>query len=159
MAVGFTGGAGLKKALANIEAKLATAKSVRVGFLEDAKYPDGTQVAYVAAIQNFGAPEANIPARPFFSNMVREKSPGWGKSLADVLKENDYDAKKALGLMGAGIKDQLQQSITDTNDPPLKPATIKAKGFATPLIYTSDMLHSVGYQVDGGAHVLVNDKA
>ncbi len=50
----LTGG---KKVLAELKIaadKLNRAHSVDVGFLPDAKYPDGTPVAYVAAIQEFG---------------------------------------------------------------------------------------------------------
>ena len=50
--------------------------------------------------------------------------------------------------MGEGIKGQLQQSIRDTNAPPLAPATVSAKGFAKPLIDSSNMINSVDYEVD-----------
>jgi hypothetical protein len=43
----------------------------------------------------------------------------------------------------------LQQSIRDTNDPPLAQATIARKGFAKPLIDTSVMINSVDYEVEG----------
>jgi hypothetical protein len=103
----------------------------------------------VAAIQNFGAPAANIPARPFFSNMVRTKSPTWGESLGNLLQKANYDGQKALNGLGYGISAQLQQSIEDTNSPPLSPATIAAKGVSKPLIDTGHMQNSVQYDVDG----------
>jgi hypothetical protein len=120
----MSGGKGLEDVLRKIEAGVSKGKGVHVGFLENATYPDGTKVAMVAAIQNYGAPAASIPARPFFSGMVREKSPGWGDSLTKVLKSTDYDAKQALGLMGEGIKGQLQQSIADTDAPALSQITL-----------------------------------
>lgn len=175
--VEFKGGDGLERALDGIIRRLGTGDDLRVGFLEGSKYPDGTLVAQVAAIQNFGAPAASIPARPFFSDMVRDKSPAWGKELASVLKAANYDARVALERMGARIAAQLQQSIVDTYSPPLSPVTLmlrsmfwsnpgditgKAVGIAAakvaagesnngastkPLVWTGHLLQSVAYEV------------
>ncbi len=131
--------------LRDIGKRVSDPATLRVGFLEGATYPDGTSVPTVAAVQNFGA--GNIPPRPFFSNMIENKSPGWGKSLAEILKANRYHAKASLELMGQGIAGQLRQSIVDTNSPPLADATIARKGFAKPLIDTSNMINSVDSEV------------
>lgn len=141
------GGDKLDKALADIARRIGRGGAVKVGFLEDAKYPNGTSVALVAAVQNFGAPARGIPARPFFSNMVEEKAPGWGPALGACLRQTGNDVPAALALMGEGIKGQLQQSIRDTNAPPLAEATIDRKGFDKPLVDTGHMLNSVGYEV------------
>jgi len=76
----LTGGGKLEGFLAGIGRRLASGDAVKVGFLEGSTYPDGTPTALVAAIQNFGAPARGIPPRPFFSNMVTAKSPGWAKA-------------------------------------------------------------------------------
>jgi hypothetical protein len=143
----LTGGGKLEMVLKGIAERAGKPGTVRVGFLEGATYPDGTSVATVAAIQNYGAPGANIPARPFFSNMVKEKSPNWGKSLGQVLVAANYDATLALGRMGEGIKGQLEQAILDTTSPPLAKETVDAKGFSKPLEDTGHMLDSVGFEV------------
>lgn len=142
------GGDKLKAALAAISRKVASGGALKVGFLEGATYPDGTSVPMVAAVQNFGAPSRGIPPRPFFTNMVSDKSPGWGPSLGRILANNDMDVGRSLALMGEGIKGQLQQSIRDTNEPPLAQSTIDRKGFDKPLVDTGHMLNSVGYEVD-----------
>lgn len=142
------GGDKLEKALAELTLKINNAATLKVGFLSKAKYPDGTPVALVAAVQDYGAPRAGIPPRPFFRNMVKAKSPEWPKAIAGLLKTHDYDATVVLRLTGEAIKGQLQASIRDTNAPPLKPATIKRKGFAKPLVDTGQMLNSVDYNVD-----------
>ena len=117
-----SGGDRLEKYLEGLSKRVKSAAKLKVGFLAGGAYPDGTSVAMVAALQNFGT--GSIPPRPFFSNMVREKSPNWGVQLADLLKRNDYDAAKALALMGEGVKAQLRQSIVDTFDPPLSEITL-----------------------------------
>ncbi len=121
-------------------------KKVSVGFLEGATYPDGTSVATVAAAQEFGTD--TIPPRPFFRSMVAAKQGEWGPALAVQLTKTGFDVEKSLRRAGEGIKGQLQQSILDTNSPPLAESTVKAKGFDKPLIDTGVMLRSVDYRVD-----------
>jgi hypothetical protein len=142
------GGDKLEKALAELTVKINNAATLKVGFLSGAKYPDGTPVAMIAAIQDYGAPRAGIPPRPFFRNMVREKSPEWSEAMARLLKANDYDATKTLKLTGEAIKGQLQTAIRDFVGVPLKPATIKRKKFDKQLVDTGHMLNSVDYNVE-----------
>lgn len=145
--VKIRGGDQLEKRLKEIAANVKKASSVQVGFLENAKYPDGTPVALVAVVQDFGSPANNIPPRPFFRNMVAEKSKDWGDQTAAVLKGASFDSEVAMERMGMLIKGQLQTSITTFEGAPLKPATIAAKGFDKQLIDTGHMLHSVDYRV------------
>lgn len=146
--VAITGDKAVQRRLEEIAALLGNGGGVRVGFLEGATYPGGTPVALVAAIHNFGAPAAGIPPRPFFSNMIADKSPEWGPAIGQLMVDNDYDVAKVLALAGEAIAGQLRQSIVDTNSPPLKEATIRRKGFDKPLIgVTGTMLNSVRYEV------------
>lgn len=135
--------------LKSLADRLGKPATLKVGFLSGATYPDGTPVALVAAVQNFGAPSRGIPPRPFFTNMVDEKSPTWGDAMAKQMRATDNDARGALQRMGEGIKGQLQQAIRDFGGAPLAPATVKRKGFDKALIDTSHMLNSVDYSVEG----------
>jgi hypothetical protein len=143
----ISGGDKLDAALNRIAQGLKRGGTVRVGFLENATYPDGTSVSLVAAINEFGAPSRGQPPRPFFRRMIAAKSGEWPKAIEGLLKANDYDTKRVLALMGEGIKGQLQQSIVDLVEPPLKPSTIARKGSSKPLIDTGHMLNSVDYEV------------
>lgn len=142
------GGDRFEAALHDLSQKLDKRGQVKVGFLENATYPDGKKVAMIAAIQDFGAPARGIPPRPFFRNMVAAKQAEWPGAIAGLLRANGNDVQKTLEQTGAAIAGQLRQSIVDTNDPPLKPATIKRKGFEKPLIDTGHMLQSVDYAVE-----------
>lgn len=142
------GGSKAAKVLERIAVAAKRAQRVRVGFLSDATYPDGTSVAMVAAIQDFGAPRAGIPPRPFFRNMIAAKSKDWPEAVGRLLIANNFDAQRTLEQAGEAIAGQLRQSIHDTNSPPLKPATIRGKGFAKPLIDTSVMINSVSSEVE-----------
>ncbi|EAW4991494.1 hypothetical protein QDX92_003125 [Salmonella enterica] len=57
-----TGGRQFRQKLKQVAADLSSGKKLKVGFLEGATYPDGTPVAYIAAINEFGG-SAVIPAR------------------------------------------------------------------------------------------------
>lgn len=145
--VAITGDKAVQRRLEEIAALLGNGGGVRVGFLEGATYPGGTPVAMIAAIHNFGAPRAGIPPRPFFSNMIVDKSPEWGPAIGQLMVDNDYDVARVLALSGEAIAGQLRQSIVDTNSPPLAESTIARKGHSKPLVDTAHMLQSVSYEV------------
>jgi hypothetical protein len=143
------GGSGsLQKYLQSLQSKLGKEPEVRVGFLSDATYPDtGESVALVAYANEYGDSAHGRPPRPFMRNTIAAHKGEWGKAVALNLRATGYDAKKTLDRMGQGIAGQMKQSIIDLTDPPLAPSTIARKGFDKPLIDTSHMLNSVGYEV------------
>jgi hypothetical protein len=143
------GGAKLQAALAEISRKVARPATLAVGFLASATYPDGKPVAMIAAIQNWGAPSRGIPPRPFFQLFLDRGNTSWGPALGLNLRAARYDTNLALSRMGEGMVGHLRQAIVDTNSPPLKPATIARKGFATPLIDTGHMLNSADWELRG----------
>lgn len=144
----LSGGSALDNALRDLARKLTTGQlELQVGFMSDATYPDGTPVAEIAAIQEFGAPAANIPPRPFFRNMIKEHEAEWGPTISKLLQRTNFDPRRTLSLLGEVIVGDLKQSITDTNAPPLAPATIRRKGFDKPLVDTAHMQNSVTYRV------------
>lgn len=145
--VAIRGGDRLEGALEKISRLIGGGGFVRVGFLESATYPGGTPVAMVAVMLDLGAPAAGIPPRPFFRNMIVDKSPEWGSAIGGLLTANNYDIEKVLSLAGEAIAGQLRQSIVDTNSPPLAESTIRRKGHSKPLVDTGHMLQSVSYEV------------
>lgn len=146
----LSGGDELQKRLAEIATNLGDGKTLRVGFLEGATYPDGKSVPMIAAANEFGDPAMNRPPRPFFRNMIADKSPEWPEDLVKIAEATGYEAETMLGLMGEHIKGQLQGSIRDLMEPALSPVTIAKKGFSKPLIETSHMLNSVDYDIKDG---------
>lgn len=146
----FSGGDALERKLAEMAEKLGEGKVLRVGFLENATYPDGQQVAMVAAANEFGNPANNQPPRPFFRNMIADNKDNWPDDIGRIAQATGFDGEQTLGLMGEHIKGQLQQSIRELMEPPLSPVTIEKKGFDKPLIYTGHMLNSVDYDIRDG---------
>lgn len=144
----FRGGERLEAELRKVAEGLGNGGTLRVGFLENAKYPDGKSVAMIGMIQNFGAPAAGIPPRPFFTNWIANKQDEWPAGIALQLRANGWDIRRTLTVVGAALRGQLQQSIRDTNSPPLAQSTIDRKGFSKPLIETSHMINSVDFEIE-----------
>ena len=131
----------------------------------------------VAATQNFGAPGAGIPPRPFFNKFIADNSDEWGAQLARLLQGSNFDVEKSLNIMGMGMVGQLQTAIIETNEPPLSPVTlllrsrfptgdyeaadvwqafadvaagetpVNSSTGAKPLVWSGHMLQSVDYEV------------
>ncbi len=148
----------LKAALEKLSGK---AKVVRVGFLEEATYPnvDGeplpvAQVAYWNEYGTTGEIDVegggffhHIPPRPFFRKTIAEHSSEWGKQAAQLLKSNNYDVDITLNKLGEHIKGQITEAILTYEDPPNAPSTIKKKGFNAPLRDTGTMSKLISYEV------------
>ena len=119
-----------------------------VGFFESARYPDGTPVAQVAAINEFGA--GAIPERPFFRQaMAGAKRDLTPKTLAALRRGPGMVVDRAeAGRIGLFLVDRLQVSITTLRSPPNAPSTVKAKGSSNPLIDTAFMRNSATWRVE-----------
>ena len=77
-------------------------REAKVGFFPGAAYEDGTPVAYVASIQEFGAPDQNIPPRPFMRPTVEDKKGEWSAAIADgiraVVRSQVGASSRTLGI-------------------------------------------------------------
>ena len=118
----------------------------QVGFPSGINYEDGTSVAYVAAIQEFGAPAAGIPARPFMQPTVREKKDYWTKVIQSQIpkvvlgKMTAFDVLDMVGIVAAA---DIQTKISSIYSPPNAPSTLARKNGTKPLVDTGLMLASV----------------
>lgn len=145
--------------LNNIEGQIS-GKSLYVGFVDGATYPDGTSVADVAIQNEVGDPAKNRPPRPFFRNAISSKESQWEKSMLDGLRAG-YDGDNVMEIMGAVIAADIRESIIQLTSPALSPVTIdlrrNAKWRASqdkpvnmsvkPLEDTKRMLNSVTYEL------------
>jgi hypothetical protein len=126
----LTGGDKLGKALELIAAKAKDSVVVRVGFPVGATEPDGQPTALIAFLNEFGKTVRSKDGdyyqmpRPFFRRMVAKCSPDWPEQLRKALKASEYDAVKALSIMGEEMASALKESINTLYDPPLAPSMI-----------------------------------
>jgi len=136
------------KALQDRLAKLKSGKSLKVGIVESATYPDGTSVATVAATNEFGNPANNQPPRPFMRNTIERRSGEWGDTLVSAVNHTNGDMRTALALLGEKMTGDIKEEINTLTEPALAESTIKAKGFDKPLIHTGFMRDRIDYKVD-----------
>lgn len=121
----------------------------KVGWFETAHYPDGTPVAYVATIHEFGT--SKTPARPFMRPAVQDHGAEWIESLAQGVAASlrggpsPEQVLEVVTLQAAGDVAQKIQAVTS---PALSPVTIARKGHDKPLVDTGQMLQSVTGKVE-----------
>lgn len=122
---------------------------LEVGFFEEARYEDGTQVAQVAQ-WNFEGTSSH-PPRPAFQQSIlapierNQYKKMFDAAIGQAIKTGSFlNAYKAIGFQLQAI---LKQSITEWSTPPNSPRTIAEKGFNDPLIDTGLMRDSVDFKV------------
>lgn len=120
---------------------------VKVGVLENSKYPDGTSVPTVAYKNEYGF--ENIPPRPFFRETIKNEKSNWSE-LAQKSVKAGYSIEHILGLVGAQMQTDIQHSIMTWTTPPNAPYTVAKKGFNSPLRDTMLMHDSIKFEVVEG---------
>lgn len=101
-----------------------------VGWLDSAKYPDGTPVALVAQTQEYGSTKQHIPPRPFVRPTIAAQNNEWSRQMGlgvrAVARGNitPVNVFTAIGELAAG---DVRQTITSITSPPLEESTKKAR--------------------------------
>lgn len=111
-------------------AQLFEGSVAKVGIPAGKTYPDGTSIAYVATIQEFGAPEVNIPPRPAFRLTRAAKYREWAKQMgegAQAVVQRRISLDGMLDAVGQVAAADIVQTIANRIAPPLKPATVDAR--------------------------------
>lgn len=133
-------------------------KKLEVGFFEHSRYKDGTPVAGVASVQEFGSVANRIPPRPFFNPAIEGNEKKYTKLMAKNFErviEGNLTTEQALGQLGEFAKGDIQQSIRAVDSPPLSERTLaararknsKGKASTKPLVDTGLMIQSVDHEV------------
>jgi len=146
--VTFSGGDKIKALFQN--AGKGGVKSVDVGVFAGAKYQDGTPVALVATVNEFGSEDGVIPERPAFRNANKSNE----DSLIKIIKSNVDPETMVIdpvtaGKVGVAHESAVKKSIVDLKDPPNAPSTLKAKApKANPLVNTGTYVRSITHEVN-----------
>lgn len=158
---GIRGGDKLRERLQKLASMHVTAK---VGFLDRATYPDGTSVAYVAYVNEYGR---GNPPRPFLKQTENRCHKKWTKGIIHALiasgSVNQANMKKAYEMaaqVAVGDVKKAIKSWPSTEPVPNSPATIRRKAKrgrsgrnlapidpGQVLIDTGRMIAAVGYEV------------
>jgi hypothetical protein len=136
-------------------------KVARVGFFPSSKYEDGTSVAYVAAIQEFGAPSQGIPPRPFMRPTADAQRGAWqatARQGAQAVAKGSATGVQVLDAIGQLAAGDIRKAISNVASPPLKQSTIDARlrqradkvtlgKLNKPLVDTGTLLNAVTSEV------------
>ena len=134
----MSGGDKIGKALDDIVKRFG-GDEVSVGFMEGAKYPDGTPVAAVAFWDEFGhAGRFPSPPRPFFRTMVSKEKPTWSGKMARLARTKG--SQKVLALMGENIGDALVDSIDNGSFEKLSDTTLRLRE-----VFGIDRMNQIDY--------------
>lgn len=144
-------------------------KSVNIGWFPSSRYEDGTPVAYIATIQEYGYAPKNIPPRPFMRPTVIRCENQWkrlARGYASEIIHGKRTVEGALDLLGADIQAEVRRSIQLVREPVLKRRTIEARiarsknyrratksqalGLTKPLVDTGYMLATVSHEIVEG---------
>lgn len=110
------------KGLGDVDAK--------VGWFESSKYEDGTPVAAVAYVQEFGSTKRGIPPRPFFRTTAIEKRGEWAKT-AEAISRAVVQGKVKPAAIGEALalaaEGHVRTTITKLTAPALSPITIELR--------------------------------
>ena len=155
MANKVVGGKRITIALHALEQKITRAGTLRVGFLEGARYTDthpvrGTKrkplsVAQVAFWNEYGT--SRTPSRPFFRTAIARESKNWGTKLAAAVKFHNYDGEAALRTLGQSMRDDIEASIAQWSTPGNAARTIARKGFDKPLVDEGTMQRAPDFEI------------
>lgn len=148
--------------------------TVDVGWFEGQNYDDGTPIALVASVQEYGATinvtdkmrgwflangyplrkettQIHIPARSFMRSTADNKGNEWQKQIEKDLSkviEGNLSLEEALNRLGLKIKGDIQETISQITTPPNSAMTEQRKGFNKPLIDSGIMLDSVSIRTE-----------
>ena len=147
-----TKGAGLRA----LEKRLAAMKNrVLVGVPAGATEADGTSLAKVAAVNEFGTAPGTvpeIPERSFLRAGIREGMPEFERLNRHSLKgvvEGTMTEDHALDLLGVAAVGAVKRKIGEGPFVPNAPSTIKRKGSSKPLIDTNTLRGGIVHRVVG----------
>lgn len=146
------------KALQSVQGKVA-----KVGIVEHQHYDDGTPVAYVAAIHEYGSPSNNIPPRPFFRPTVAAQKKTWA-GIGKQILQNGGTVEDILDSVGSRAAGDVFETISNIDSPPLAISTKKARNRKAhqqaaeygqkpnsvsikPLVDTKLLIHSISHIV------------
>ena len=119
----------------------------------------GLTLIEIAAIHEFGSPEANIPQRSFILMTLAAHEEELNEVIAKLARAvvtQGWEVERALNVLGAWVVAKIRNAMTGVGDfiplwDPLKPATIAAKGSDAPLIDTGRLMQAIQWEISNGS--------
>ena len=112
--------------------------------------PEGTPIALVAAVHEYGTQDGHIPERPWLRNTIRAHLDDYKRlNRINVIKslQGKMEPEVAMQQLGMMAKGHVQDFIAN-NDYKLNPNTEKQKGSTRALIDSGNFRQSINYVIE-----------
>ncbi len=140
------------KFLKSLVKRLGGDTDILVGVPADATpYPDGTSVAMVGAVHEFGG--GNSPERSFIRSSFDEHQKKYitmAQKLVKKVIDKGGDIELVAELIGTEAAADVVDNINAIQTPPNTAATILKKGSSNPLVDTGHLKQSIRHEVRTG---------
>lgn len=137
----------------------------KVGWFSSSVYPDGTPVAYVASIQEYGYAPHNLPPRLGMRITVAEKQKEWSQVVSYGAKQvidGSMSATDMMELVGAKAEGDLRKHISKVTEPPLAESTLRARAARLHVSHLTSTgakpLNDTGYMIATLTHIVSQNK-
>lgn len=148
------GGDRLAQRLRELRARYSGLSSVKVGVPQgEGAYEDGTPLAVIAAVQEFGSANGQVPERSFLRVPLRAGQDRFQQIFRQLLPQvnsGELTMFQVLSQVGAAAAATSQEAISQGIAPPNAPSTIERKGSSTPLVDTGRLRQSITYVIEEG---------
>lgn len=151
--VSVTGGDKLAQRLRQIRDQFAKTPTVLVGVPKAAgSDEDGTKIAVIAAVQEFGSSDGRIPERSFLRVPLSAEQKRFTETIRRMVPEvvhGTATTRQMLDMVGDQAVGVVQQAISEGIAPANAPSTVKRKGSSTPLVDTGALSGAITYVIEG----------
>lgn len=124
------------------------------------EYEDGTLIAVIAAVNEFGSADGRIPERAALRLGVEDALPQIKLLVKKMLPEvnaEQMEMEELLNLIGELAVGSIQEKISSGVGPANAPSTIKRKGSSTPLIDQGTYRQSIRHVIPGVGETVEED--
>lgn len=114
------------------------------------QYEDGTPMAVIGAVQEFGSADGHIPERSFLRVPLRGNQELFANIFQELLPkvvEGQIDMRQLLEQVGQRAAATSQEAISEGITPPNAPSTVQRKGSSTPLVDTGALRQNITYVI------------
>ena len=87
---------------------------VEVGYFDDARYPDGTPVAFVALLNEYGL--GGRTERPFFRGALARSDDDMARAVREHTDGKRFDALPGLEAAGERLAEEVRASVEHWRD-------------------------------------------
>lgn len=101
-----------------------------VGWFAGSNYPDGTPVAYIATIQEFGYPQGGIPSRSFQRVTLADQQQAYSNLMAKGARGvlgGKISSRQMLDALGLQVAGDMRKQIASGDYEALADATLAAR--------------------------------